>query len=86
MAIKDNTLVLRANIEKIDSILSVRLKTLTFQRINSSEQHKQLLTFLGITIFGFDKISAAARDKIARCFVEKVFYPGQKLIKEGTTQ
>ena len=30
MAIKDNTLVLRANIEKIDSILSVRLKTLTF--------------------------------------------------------
>ena len=35
------------------------------------------------TISGFDRISAAARDKVARCFTEKQYYPGQKLIREG---
>ncbi|CDW85500.1 UNKNOWN [Stylonychia lemnae] len=74
LVIKDETMILRAPVTKIDQILN---------KINSSEQHKQLLSFLADTIFGFDKISAAAKDKIARCFNEKQFYPGQKLIREG---
>eukprot|EP00347_Sterkiella_histriomuscorum_P015136 403358183 len=77
MAIKDDTMILRTPVAKIDQMLN---------KINSSEQHKQLLSFLNQTIFGFDRISAAARDKVARCFVEKQFYPGQKLIKEGESQ
>ena len=44
-----------------------------------------MLSFLGDCIGGFNIISAAARDKIARSFTAKQFFPGMKIIKEGET-
>lgn len=72
---RNETHVLEMKVSQVDKLL---------QKINNSESHKALIAFLSKNIVGFDKISAVARDKVARCTVEKVFYPGSILIKEGT--
>ena len=44
---------------------------------------KQLQAFLDETIFGYTKIGAFARDKIARCFQERTVMPKTRIITEG---
>mmetsp|Transcript_396 Transcript_396/g.435 ORF Transcript_396/g.435 Transcript_396/m.435 type:complete len:121 (+) Transcript_396:452-814(+) len=52
-------------------------------KINSSEQHKQLISFLNGSIPGFDRLSTVSRDKIARCLTERTFMAGSRLIQEN---
>jgi signal-transduction protein with cAMP-binding, CBS, and nucleotidyltransferase domain len=53
------------------------------QSIKSNHTQAELLVFLNIAIPGFDKISAAARNKVSHLFRVKVFMPRVKLISEG---
>jgi len=54
------------------------------QQENSNQSNKELLNFLSEAIPRFEQLSVTLRYRLSKCFTEKIYMTGNKLLTEGT--
>ena len=70
------------------SLIEIDCTTLSklMEKANDNYNFKQLLSFLGNSIEGFEKVSRVKRDRIARAFKDKTYPINHYFVKEGIPQ
>ncbi len=51
---------------------------------NSNQSYKSLIAFLVSAVPRFDQLSGSLRDRLGRLFLERTFFPGSTIVKEGS--